>query len=376
MTLNGANIAQPLPAKRKDSPLPSATKRAFRRRLLRWYDRNGRELPWRVRQGHPDPYHTFVSEAMLQQTQAATVVPYFERFIAQFPTIKSLANAEEQEILRAWQGLGYYRRARNLHQAARTIMAELGGVIPQDVTALQNLPGIGQYTAGAIASIAYDIKAPILDGNVARVFSRVFAIEQSIDDPATRARLWGLAGQLVDGTRPGDFNQSIMDLGAMVCTAKSASCLLCPLAAMCEAHSRGMVAELPVRTSKKKPLPVTHHVLAIHRRGRFLFERRPDNGLWAGMWQMPTMECDGPDDGSGLNDWAKTRLGLSIVEKKVVHTFTHQTTHRTVRFIVYLVAWPRGRKHEASQWRSLDDLDDLPLSVPQQKAADHLRAAR
>ena len=201
------------------APPPDAGPRAarVRRRLLAWYDKNQRPMPWRALKGRtPNPYHVLVSEAMLQQTQVVTVVPYFQRFVGAMPTVCDLASAKEQEVLRLWQGLGYYRRARNLHAAARVIVRDHGGQVPDTVEALLNLPGIGRYTAGAIASIAYGRAAPILDGNVARVFARLFLIEQPVDAPETRKTLWRLAEELVPPKRPGDFNQAVMELGALV----------------------------------------------------------------------------------------------------------------------------------------------------------------
>ncbi|MEZ6191711.1 MAG: A/G-specific adenine glycosylase [Phycisphaerales bacterium] len=204
-----------------------------RQRLLKWYDAHRRHLPWRADKSEtPNPYHVLVSEAMLQQTQVATVIPYFNRFIEALPTVDDLAAADEQAVLRLWQGLGYYRRARNLHAAAKAIQQEHGGKVPDTIEALLKLPGVGRYTAGAIASIAYGRPAPILDGNVARVLARLFLIEQPVDAPKTRNTLWQLAEQLVPDKRAGDFNQAVMELGALVCTKVNPSCEACPLSGL------------------------------------------------------------------------------------------------------------------------------------------------
>lgn len=350
--------------------------RALRRRLLRWYDAHHRRLPWRpVPRTHswdasdrPSPYHVLVSEAMLQQTQVATVIPYFERFIARFPTVHALAEAEEREVLRLWQGLGYYRRARHLHAAAKWIAERFGGEVPSDVATLMTLPGVGRYAAGAIASIAFDRPAPILDGNVARVLARWCAIEEPIDGTATRHRLWALASRLVPGGsrgRAGDFNQALMELGALVCTPRSPRCLTCPVASVCEAHQRGLSETLPRRQARRAPRAVTHHVAAVARGGRYLFEQRGTQSLWANMWQLPTSEAL---DGQSLHEWVEGRFGLRTAPEGTEHAFTHQTTHRTIRFVVQPMRVTGGRLRRGSGiWRCLEAFEDLPLANPQRR---------
>src|SRR5688572_3923564 len=207
------------------------TSASFARRLLAWYDRHRRDLPWRpdpkTGRPAPEPYHVLVSEAMLQQTQVATVIPYYHRFLARFPTVSDLANAPEQDVLRGWQGLGYYSRARNLQAAARAIVNEHGGELPRTIEDLLALPGVGRYTAGAVASIAFDVKAPIVDGNVARVLCRVDRIETDPRDRTTQQLLWRRAEEVLPKKRVGDFNSALMELGATVCTPKSPQCLIC-----------------------------------------------------------------------------------------------------------------------------------------------------
>ncbi|MEM7627533.1 MAG: A/G-specific adenine glycosylase [Planctomycetota bacterium] len=341
--------------------------------LLDWYRANRRELPFRPTDGpggrKANPYHVLVSEAMAQQTQIATVVPYFERFVAAFPTVRDLADADEQRVLTLWQGLGYYRRARNLRAAARMVIDDFAGKVPDSVEDLLKLPGVGRYTAGAIASIAYNRPAPIVDGNVARVFARYFLIEQAVDQPATLKQLWQLAGDLVETSdSPRDFNQSVMELGALVCTPKSTKCLYCPLRDSCAAHAAGRVDALPVKTPKKKPVAVTHTVLAIERRGKYLFEQRPADGLWANMWQMPTIE-DAPRDalaGPDLRGYIRDRFNLAVTAPTFISYFTHQTTHRTIRFEVHHCRVETGRlTSNSGRWRTAKNLDDLPLAKPQ-----------
>jgi A/G-specific adenine glycosylase len=346
--------------------------RGLRRGLLRWYRTHHRKLPWRPTPGQrPDPYHTLVSEAMLQQTQVATVIPYFERFIAAFPTLADLADADEQAVLTRWQGLGYYRRARNLHAAARLCVKEHDGRVPASLDALLDLPGVGRYTAGAVASIAFGRRAPILDGNVARVLARWVALDQPIDQPAIRRRLWSLAQTLVPPRNPGDFNQAMMELGATLCTPREPRCMACPVRQHCRAFAEGRTAELPITTPRKAPQTVTHRVLAIRRGRRFLFEQRPDHGLWSAMWQCPTLEK--PENPS-LAAWAHQRFGLTITEPQTLDAFTHQTTHRTIRFLVHRAQVTAGRlRPGAGQWRHLHDLDDLPLPNPQRQVVTLLQ---
>ena len=360
---------------------------AIRGVLLDWYRRCRRDLPWRagtpsaLAGDRPDPYHVLVSEAMLQQTQVATVIDYFHRFLGAFPTVHDLAAADEQRVLRLWQGLGYYRRARHLHAAAKRIVDDHAGVVPDTVDALLQLPGVGRYTAGAVASIAYDRPAAILDGNVARVLARLHGIDDPIDAPATRDRLWALAGELADGESPGDVNQGLMELGATVCRPKSPACLTCPLRDHCAAARTGRAEALPHRLPKKKPAAVTHAVVAVERQGRFLFEQRGDGGLWAGLWQLPTLQFEAEDNRNqdaalALPGWFAERHGLGIEPPRQVDSFTHQTTHRTITFVLHHAPQPAGRLNRtgpARAWRRLDRLDDLPLANPQRKAVDLLR---
>ena len=330
---------------------------AFRRDLLRGYRAHHRRLPWRAAPGRAaDPYHVLVSEAMLQQTQVATVIGYFDRFVSRWPTVRDLAAADEQQVLAAWQGLGYYRRARHLHRAARAIVDAHDGRVPASVEALLKLPGVGRYTAGAIASIAHQRPAPILDGNVKRVLARLFALDRPIGDRAVEPRLWSLAEAAVAGARrPGDVNQAIMELGATVCTPLAPRCLTCGVRRHCLAAARGIADQLPRPAARKPPLDVTHHVLAIERGGRFLFEQRPPDGLWGGMWQLVTREGGEPPA-------AGTEIGR----------FLHVTTHRRITFVVHHQREAgAGRK---GVWRSLDDVGDLPMSNAQRKAIAIVRA--
>ena len=253
-----------------------------RRALRRWYENARRDLPWR--RTH-DPYRVWVSEIMLQQTRVAAVVPYYERFIERFPDAAALARAREPEVLSAWAGLGYYSRARNLHKAAR-IVASSG--FPKDHASIRELPGVGDYTAAAIASIAFGLPHAVLDGNVLRVLARLSNDAGDLASANTRTRLRSLADALLDRKRPGDFNQALMDLGATVCLPGAAQCPLCPIAGSCEARRRGVQDGLPVKSPRTKPVHIQRELLVIRRNGKYLFwQRPPDSGRMAGFWELP-----------------------------------------------------------------------------------------
>ena len=350
---------------RQDALPPAHRLRLVRQDLLEWYRRHRRRLPWR--RDDPNPYHVLVSEAMLQQTQVATVVAYFERFILAFPTVQALAEADEQAVLTLWQGLGYYRRARHLHAAARVIVEKHGGQVPGDHAALLALPGVGRYTAGAVASIAFGLPEPILDGNAARVWARIEAMDQPTNQPGAQRRLWQLAEAYVPSNAAGEFNQAVMELGAMVCTPRAPGCLTCPVRAHCRANQVGLAEKLPVVPARKKAKAVEHHVLALHRRTKWLFEQRPASGLWPNMWQLPTLEePKQTDEPATLQAWIRERLGLEVTLPVARERFAHATTHRAITFVVWVASVNGGRlRPRRGQWRSLEALDDLPLPNPQ-----------
>ena len=252
--------------------ITATLKDKLQRQLFGWYKENARDLPWRRTK---DPYAIWVSEIMLQQTRVETVIPYYLRWLTDFPTIKSLAETEENQVLKAWEGLGYYSRARNLHAAARLVLENHQGKLPADQSALLELPGIGRYTAGAILSIAFDQPAPILDGNLKRVFTRVFNIQTPIQTSATEKVLWEIAEELVPALNPGDFNQSLMELGALICQPKTPHCARCPVALDCRSHQLGNQEQLPVR-KEKSPLPHLQVTAAvITKENQVLLAKRP-----------------------------------------------------------------------------------------------------
>jgi A/G-specific adenine glycosylase len=307
---------------------------ALRSGLLEWFDRAKRDLPWRRTR---DPYAIWVSEVMLQQTQVDRVVPYFERFLARFPTVKDLAAASVEDVLSIWRGLGYYSRARNLHAAATVVAAEHGGVLPDTVEGLRSLPGFGRYTAGAVASIAFGLEAPLVDGNVARVLSRLFEIEGEPGEKSREALLWELATTLVRGARPGDFNQALMELGATVCTPSSPTCLLCPIRLACRAQASGRQGELPPpkRQAPRKRLELA--VALSARDGAVLLARRAERGLFGGLWELPALTME-----TGENAYASLRklFGKRATIGPEMLVLERTLTHRDLVLRVFPVALP------------------------------------
>jgi A/G-specific adenine glycosylase len=263
----------------------------FSTELLKWYQKERRDLPWRRSR---NPYHIWVSEIMLQQTRVDTVIPYFNRFVDRFPSLERLAEAPEEEVLKLWEGLGYYSRARNLQSAVREVVEHYGGQVPSNKKEVSGLKGVGPYTAGAILSIAYNQPEPAVDGNVMRVLSRYYCLEDDIARPSTRMTMEGLAQALIPEGGAADFNQALMELGAMVCTPKSPSCPECPVMKLCKGRLEGREHELPVKTKAKKARPVYRFAALVEGTGRnagkVLIRQRPDTGLLASMWELPHVE--------------------------------------------------------------------------------------
>ena len=270
-------------------PLPPVRRRALRRRLLSWWDAGHRDLPWRFPQRAANPYRVWLAEVMLQQTQVAAAVPYYRRFVERFPSLIALAAASEEEVLALWSGLGYYARGRRLHAAARTALARHGG-LPADLAALRALPGFGPYTAGAVASIAFAIPEACVDGNVARVLARLALLEGAPESTPVREGLWALARELVDPARPGDWNQALMELGAMVCVKPAPRCERCPVASLCLARAAGRERELPPARARRAPVLLHLACAVVEREGELLVARRTVGGLFGGMWELPSIE--------------------------------------------------------------------------------------
>jgi A/G-specific adenine glycosylase len=336
------------------SPMKRDRARRLTGSMSVWFRKSARKLPWRQRR---TAYHSLVSEFMLQQTQVSRVLEYFPSFIKRFPTMRSLAEADEQEVLAAWQGLGYYRRARNLHRTARQIMTEHGGRLPREIDQLMDLPGIGRFTAGSLASILFGQAQPIVDGNVLRVLSRLEG-ESLTDEQA-----WHLAEILVNqADDPAVFNESLMEMGAIVCTPSAPQCGACDLKRLCRARRQGIQEEVPVARSRKKPKQVNHYVVIVRWGKKLLFQKRPPEGLWSNMWQLPTIESD---QVRKLHDLA---FAAPVSELCEVGRFDHQTTHRRIRFYVLEgQITPPSAGGRSGTWRRPGDVGDLPMSNAQRK---------
>ncbi|MFO7893753.1 MAG: A/G-specific adenine glycosylase [Longimicrobiales bacterium] len=332
--------------------------------LLAHFDATKRQMPWR---GTSDPYAIWVSEVMLQQTRVDTVIPYWERWLERFPTVDVLAEAELDEVLKEWEGLGYYSRARNLHRAARMVRECFNGRVPDRPDALRELPGVGPYTAGAVASIAFDVATPAVDGNVRRVLSRLYDLEAP-----TPATLRDLAADLVPTDRPGDFNQALMELGATVCTPRSPACDACPLAPWCEARRLG-VQELRPLPKEGKPVPeeVVRTAVIVRADGAVLLARRPEDGLLGGLWELPGDDGGWPAEVATLMDAGEPGGELD----PVIHTFSHKRI-RYRPFVVWVSGSVKGAADPGvgAAWVGLDRLDGYALPVAQQKIAAAARA--
>jgi A/G-specific adenine glycosylase len=352
----------------------SPTPRALHRALLAWYRRHARDLPWR---GTTDPYAIWISEIMLQQTQVKTVLPYYDRFLGRFPDVRALADAPLDDVLRVWAGLGYYSRARNLHAAARRILEEHDGKFPDTEAALRALPGVGRYTAGAILSIAFGRDTPVVDGNVMRVLSRVFAIGVDPRSARGQTRFWDVAERLVPEGKASGWNQALMELGALVCVPDNPACFLCPALRLCRAHEAGAVDRFPLRPRRRKA-PVVEGICAIARRGgRLLFVQRPETGLLGGLWEFPTADLAGGQRGpAAARAFLEKGLGLRGTPGAPLGTVRHLFTHRDLRLTLYPFEVTEGRvragDYRAHRWIRIGEAKDFPLSVLTEKVCERL----
>ncbi len=341
-----------------------------RRILIDWYHQHRRDLPWRRSE---DPYAIWISETMLQQTRVDSVIPYYERFLARFPDIDALACAEADDVLGLWAGLGYYSRARNLLKAARIVRDRHGGALPDSAEALRELPGIGRYTAGAVASIAFDRPEPAVDGNVARVLARLHEIREDPKTPQTQRRLWDEAAALARGANPGDLNQALMELGASVCTPKNPRCPECPLRRRCSARRAGDPESLPVKTRRAQPQRVAAVAGWVVRRGRALAVRRPPRGLLGGLWELPggaLARAEAPE--TALLRALTERVGLAVPRAQHLGTVDHAFTHRRLQLHLFRCETPRGRVRlegfDAHRWLAPAAVAELPQGALTRKA--------
>jgi A/G-specific adenine glycosylase len=351
--------------------------RRVRRQLLRWFERNARDLPWRRSR---DPYAIWVSEVMLQQTQVASVIPYFERFLKTFPTIEDLAAAQEHDVLRLWEGLGYYRRARDLHRSARLLRAEHAACLPDDPDALRRLPGFGRYTANAVLSQAFDRRLPILEVNSRRVLCRLLGVREDPQQPAVQRRLWEAAETLLPARRVGEFNQALMELGALVCTPVRPDCADCPVAAECGARRLGLQDRIPARGKKASTVFVAEVAVVLWRGPRVLLVRRPEHGRWANMWEFPHHE-QGPLEPPHV---AAARLLAALGLRGSVLGELGTVRHTVTRFRITMTclrARSRGGQftpglYPEGRWVTPAELSGFPISVPQRQLARKITPAK
>lgn len=327
-------------------------KKEFENSVISWYEANKRDLPWRRTS---DPYRIWVSEIMLQQTKVDTVIPYYERFLDAFPTVFALAKAEEQAVLKMWEGLGYYSRARNLHIAAKQVVNEFNGIVPNDPKKISTLKGIGPYTRGAVLSIAYDVPISAVDGNVMRVMSRVLGITDNISEAKTKKKFEKMMDEMITEQNPSSFNQGLMEIGALICTPRNANCLHCPVREQCTAFAEGLVNELPVRGKQAKQKVIDYYVLIIRDdTGKVAIEQRPSKGLLANMWQFPMVTTDH----IRMNNWLENpyEIGIRLTKKKgeIRHVFSH-------------LIW---NLHIFETEVSLDDQSEMPFTMVKEAALD------
>ena len=337
----------------------------LRSQLIAWYHQNLRPMPWRERS---DAYGIWISEIMLQQTQVATVIDYYNAFMKQFPTIEELALADEEQVMMVWAGLGYYSRARHLHQTAQVIVREFAGNFPRDRQALLALPGIGEYTAGAIASIAFGLAVPAVDGNVMRVYARFFLIDQDIARPETKKYFFALGEKLVPSDQPSSFNQGLMELGALICTPQNPACSLCPLRTNCLAAGSDVQDQLPVKTKKAAPKTVLMEAALVYHQGKFLLSRRPEKGLLANLWALPSGESIS-SPGQTVKRIVEENFGLKLSQPVFVREQDHLFTHlrwRTRLYHLRVIEKPAADM-AGMQWVSLAEAADLALPTAFQK---------
>lgn len=347
-----------------DIPLiPVQDSRQIRKKLLEWYDKNKRDLPWRHTS---DPYSILVSEVMLQQTQVKTVIPYYRNFLGRFPSVRHLAEATQQDVLKSWEGLGYYARARNLHRAARMIMADHGGRLPEEDASIQCLPGVGGYIAAAVLSIAFGQAWAVVDGNVKRVLARLFCMTFPVNAASSHRHYQSVAFAILEDSRPGDFNQAMMELGALVCRPGVPDCARCPLRGVCRAFVTGTMNAYP-RREKRKTLPM-HHIAVgvVWRNDRVLITRRKAEGLLGGLWEFPGGKVDdgeNPETTCIREIKEETNLVVEVTGRiaRVKHAYTHFKIVMEVFCCRYLTGRVSLKGPTAHRWITLREIENYPF---------------
>src|SRR5690625_3623728 len=335
--------------------------KGFQDSLIHWYNENKRDLPWRKDQ---DPYKIWVSEIMLQQTRVDTVIPYFNRFITRYPTVHDLAKAESQDVLKQWEGLGYYSRARNLQHAVREVVASYDGEVPTDPKELGSLKGIGPYTRGAILSIAFNQPEPAVDGNVMRVISRVLKIEDNTSEQKVKRKFENYVRDMISKEDPSSFNQGIMELGALVCTPRTPQCLTCPVQQYCRAYEAGVVDQLPIKAKSKKQKKLEYIVLLIkNEKNEYVIEQRPNTGLLADLWQFPMVPMSEMNVDE-IEKWVAEKYGITISLQEKKGQLKHVFTHIIWNLDIY-AAETNQIKPESDHWRYVHkrDLRAYPFPV-------------
>ena len=358
-------------------PTPSnrARSKRLRETLLAWYDAGHRNLPWRKSR---DPYAIWISETMLQQTRVETVIPYYERFLERFPDIETLATADREDVFERWAGLGYYSRARNLHRSAKMMVEDFGASVPDTIEQLRMLPGVGRYTAGAVASIAFDKPEAVVDGNVVRVLTRLLDLRCDVSRKDVQERLWDEAGALAKGTRPGDLNQALMEFGATVCSPRSPSCESgCPMKRLCRGLRAGNVEALPNKPKKKKPRAVDAVAVWLPRGNKVLAVQRPDKGLLANLWELPGGELPpNSEPKDHVERLIAERTGLEVSSPIHAGTVEHIFTHLKLSLHVFRCGEAPGRvkllNYQAHKWVSKAKLNDLPQATLARKSLELL----
>ena len=354
--------------------LPDARwRQSLRRKLVAWFRRHRRDLPWRRSR---DPYRVWLSEIMLQQTQVTTVIPYFERFLVRFPELQTLAAAEEAEVFKLWEGMGYYRRARQLHAAAKQIVAEHGGMIPREFEAIRSLPGIGRYTAGAIASIAFDTRSPILEANTVRLYSRLLAYRGEATSLRGQELLWRFVEAILPARGAGDMNQALMELGSLVCTPREPKCEVCPARSLCPTFKAGLHDEIPLAKRKVRFEAVREAAVVVRRGNKVLLRQRPQGERWAGLWdfaRFPLIAQRGAELATELRQKTLEQTGVRVEVGEQLTILKHGVTRFRITLYCYEAKHVSGKakQHDGATltWTTPDKLGDYPLSVTGRKLA-------